>query len=238
MTCGIRDMPSSLPFGAPKRRTIRSTTILFGAIMALAVFAGLSRAQGAAMQQSFFSTTEQMSTDLKAFKKWNEAIKRFSKEYAQFKAGKCGASEMNKCNFDKWMAFLDGLKGKDQVSQIREINDYMNRAPYVTDPVNWGMKDFWATPGEFMAKFGDCEDYAIAKYMSLRYLGYSEEVLRVVAVKDLNLKIGHAILVVYYKDKPYVLDNQIKQVVPADKIKHYMPVFSINTKAWWKHHPA
>lgn len=212
--------------------------MLFGAIMALAVFAGLPRAQGAAAQPSFFSTTEQMSTDLTPFKKWNEAIKRFSKEYVQSKAGKCGASEMNKCNFEKWMAFLDGLKEKDQVSQIREINDYMNRAPYVTDPVNWGIKDFWATPGEFMAKFGDCEDYAIAKYMSLRYLGYSEEVLRVVAVKDLNLKIGHAILVVYYKDKPYVLDNQIKQVVPAAKIKHYLPVFSINTKAWWKHRPA
>lgn len=231
-------MPSSLPFQAPKRGTIRATTMLFCAIMALAVFAGLSRAQGAAAQPSFFSTTEQMSTDLKPFKKWNEAIKRFSKEYAQSKAGKCGASEMNKCNFEKWMAFLDGLKEKDQVSQIREINDYMNRAPYVTDPVNWGIKDFWATPGEFMAKFGDCEDYAIAKYMSLRYLGYSEEVLRVVAVKDLNLKIGHAILVVYYKDKPYVLDNQIKQVVPAAKIKHYLPVFSINTQAWWKHRPA
>ena len=124
------------------------------------------------------------------------------------------------------------------MSQIREINDYMNRAPYITDPVNWGEKDFWATPGEFMAKFGDCEDYAISKYMSLRYLGYAEKDLRVVAVKDLNLKIGHAILVVFYKGNPYVLDNQIKQVVPAAKIKHYLPVFSINAKAWWKHQPA
>lgn len=191
-----------------------------------------------AIKPSFFNTTEQMSTKLDPFKKWNEAVARFSKEYAAFKAGKCGAPKMNKCNFDKWMAFLDGLKGKDLVSQIREINDYMNRAPYITDPVNWGIKDFWATPGEFMAKFGDCEDYAISKYMSLRYLGYKEQDLRVVAVKDLNLKIGHAVLVVFYKGKPYVLDNQIKQVIPAGKVKHYLPVFSINAKAWWKHRPV
>lgn len=232
-------MPSTMPFLAPKGLILRLRRLLATVIAAMLAFTAVSFAQGEGeVRDSFFSTTEQMSFKLDPFKKWNEAISRFSKEYAQSKAGKCGAAEMNKCNFEKWMAFLDGLKDKDQVTQIREINNYMNRAPYVTDPVNWGMKDFWATPGEFMAKFGDCEDYAIAKYMSLRYLGYSEDVLRVVAVKDLNLKIGHAILVVYYNDKPYVLDNQIKQVVPAEKIKHYLPVFSINTKAWWKHRPA
>ncbi|HEY9164154.1 MAG TPA: transglutaminase-like cysteine peptidase [Magnetovibrio sp.] len=209
-------------------------------VLSAGVFPAGANAQDAtgAITPSFFSTTEQMSTKMDPFTKWNEAVARFSKEYSAFKGGKCGAAEMNKCNFDKWMAFLDGLKDKDLVTQIREINDYMNRAPYITDPVNWGEKDFWATPGEFMAKFGDCEDYAISKYMSLRYLGYEEKDLRVVAVKDLNLKIGHAVLVVFYKGTPYVLDNQIKQVIPASKIKHYLPVFSINTKAWWKHQPA
>ncbi len=188
-------------------------------------------------EPSFFDTTETKSTKMKAFKKWNTALERYSKEKAAAKKGKCGDDELNKCNFDKWIKFLKGIKDKDLVTQIREINDYMNRAPYITDPVNWGKKDFWATPGEFMAKFGDCEDYAIAKYMSLRLLGYKDEDLRVVAVKDLNLKIGHAILVVYYKGKPYVLDNQIKQVVPTTKVKHYLPVFSINQSAWWKHIP-
>ncbi|MBL4748929.1 MAG: transglutaminase-like cysteine peptidase [Magnetovibrio sp.] len=178
-----------------------------------------------------------MSTTLTAFTKWNGALARYSKERAQSKSGACGSDKLNKCNFGKWMTFLQGLKDKDLVSQIRAVNNYMNRAPYITDPVNWGKKDFWATPGEFMTKFGDCEDYAIAKYISLRLLGYKDMDLRVVAVKDLNLKIGHAILVVYYKGTPYVLDNQIKQVVPASKIRHYLPIFSINSKAWWKHQP-
>ncbi|MEG3617828.1 transglutaminase-like cysteine peptidase [Magnetovibrio sp. PR-2] len=192
----------------------------------------------AAAEPSFFDTTAKKSTKMKAFKKWNSALERYTREKAAQKEGKCGDKEMNKCNFEKWIKFLKGLKGKKLVIQIREINDYMNRAPYITDPVNWGKKDYWATPGEFMSKFGDCEDYAIAKYMSLRLLGYNEDDLRVVAVKDLNLKIGHAILVVFYKGKPYVLDNQIKQVMPASKIKHYLPVFSINQSAWWKHIPA
>jgi len=215
--------------------TCRAFCALVVMIIAFATVPGAEAAVGS--NPSFFNTSQQKSSKLTAFTKWNEALARYSKERALSKSGGCGEAKLNKCNFDKWMKYVASLKGKDLVSQIRSINDYMNRAPYITDSVNWGKKDFWATPGEFMAKFGDCEDYAIAKYVSLRLLGYKDEDLRVVAVKDLNLKIGHAILVVYFKGKPYVLDNQIKQVVPANKIKHYLPVFSINSKAWWKHQP-
>ena len=86
-----------------------------------------------------------------------------------------------------------------------------------------------------MAKFGDCEDYSIAKFMSLRQLGFSNAELRVVAVKDLNLKIGHAVLAVYLDGKALILDNQIRKVVEAKTIRHYVPVFSINEKFWWRH---
>jgi len=231
-----------MPLNAPERGRIELSIeclrrMAFSVLVALCVGLGTLGAH-AADNPSFFDTNEIKSTSMDAFKKWNEALERYTREKAAAKKGKCGDKELNTCNFDKWIKFLKETKDKDPVSQIRAINDYMNRAPYITDPVNWGKKDFWATPGEFMAKFGDCEDYAIAKYMSLRLLGYSDDELRVVAVKDLNLKIGHAILVVFFKGKPYVLDNQIKQVVPTSKIKHYLPVFSINQTAWWKHIPA
>ncbi len=121
---------------------------------------------------------------------------------------------------------------------MNKVNRYMNKARYILDPVNWGKKDYWATPGQFMAKFGDCEDYAIAKYMSLKQLGFKTSEMRVVAVKDLNLKIGHAVLVVYLNGKALILDNQIRKVVEAKVIKHYVPVFSINQKYWWHHKKA
>ncbi len=62
-----------------------------------------------------------------------------------------------------------------------------------------------------------------------------------VAVKDLNLKVGHAVLIVKLKDpktkkrKTYLLDNQIKKVVEAKTVRHYEPVFSINKNFWWRH---
>ena len=58
---------------------------------------------------------------------------------------------------------------------------------------------------------------------------------RLAAVKDLNLKVGHAILAVYHDDRIDILDNQIKIVVDSRKIRHYEPVYSINEKAWWRH---
>ena len=160
---------------------------------------------------------------------------RYTKEKSKLGKGSCDDKKFNKCHYDEWTKFLDSLKGKDKLAQLKAVNKQMNKAKYIIDKTNWGKKDYWATPGEFMARFGDCEDYAIAKFMSLKRLGFDAKTLRVVAVKDMNLKVGHAILVVFLKDKPYVLDNQVKIVVEARKIRHYRPVFSINEKAWWRH---
>ena len=192
-------------------------------------------ASAAEAKPSFFNSKETASTNLKPFKKWNKALQRFSKEKAAQGKGDCKSSKLNKCHYDNWMKYLGKQKGKDKLTLLKEINARMNKAKYITDSNNWGQKDFWATPGEFMAKFGDCEDYAIIKYLSLRLLGFKENEVRMVAVKDLNLKVGHAILIAFVGGKAYVLDNQIKQVVEARTVRHYQPVFSISYKTWWRH---
>src|SRR3546814_10214490 len=72
----------------------------------------------------------------------------------------------------------------------------------------------------------------IAKFMALRALGVDNAEMRIVVLNDLNLRIGHAVLVVYVDGKALVLDNQIKSVVPADTIRHYQPVYSVNEDGW------
>ena len=201
-------------------------------------FAFAGDAYGAAdAKASFFNSKETRSTNLKPFKKWTQALARYSKERAASKGGSCKATKMNKCHYALWIKYLTKLKAQNlsQGKIIQAINTRMNKAKYITDGNNWGKKDYWATPSEFMAKFGDCEDYAIIKYLSLRMLGFKEDQLRVVAVKDLNLKVGHAVLVVFLDGKTYLLDNQIKQVVETKSVRHYQPVFSINTTNWWRH---
>lgn len=213
------------------------------AFLAFAVTAGLSGGTvSAAAEPSFFNTKEVKSDDLKAFTKWLEALGKFAKDRQNPSKLVCnpGPGQMQICGNSEWIEFLKSIKDANKLDQLRQVNARMNKATYVQDQNNWGASDYWASPNEFMARFGDCEDYAIIKYLSLRMLGWDDEDLRVVAVKDLNLKVGHAILVVYMTAKsgervPLVLDNQIPDVVKASSIRHYQPVFSINQKFWWRH---
>ncbi len=214
-------------------RNLFQTALAVLALLCIGVMCG--PAMAAQAKPSFFNTKEVHSTNLKPFSKWTGALSRYSKESALVKKTGCKAKEFTTCHYVQWRKFLGTLVGKDKLAQITAVNAYMNKAKYITDNNNWGKKDYWATPGEFMGRFGDCEDYAIAKFMSLILLGMNPNSLRVVAVKDLNLKVGHAILAVFVGGKTLILDNQISQVVEAKTIRHYKPVFSINQKSWWLH---
>ena len=57
--------------------------------------------------------------------------------------------------------------------------------------------------------------------------------MRIVALNDLNLRVGHAVLVVIEGDHAVVLDNQVPQVVEATSIHHYRPIYAVNEDTWW-----
>ncbi len=217
-------------------RPFRLAALLLTGISLATAFAGVAEASRNS-SPSYFRSTETPNTNLKPFKKWNMALARYSKETATARKGTCNEKKMNKCYYERWMKFLKKIKDKSPLEQVKAVNTAMNRAKYITDDVNWGKKDYWSTPGEFFTRYGDCEDFAITKYLSLKILGFKEDLLRVVVLKDLNLKIGHAVLIVFLNGKSLVLDNQIKQVVEAKTIRHYLPIYSINAKNWWRHRP-
>jgi predicted transglutaminase-like cysteine proteinase len=181
-----------------------------------------------------FGSVEVRSTNLGVFTKWTGMLQRQRDERGAYD-GPCTARRFNRCHLQEWRQLLAEIGSLDPLEQLDAVNAFMNRAPYVTDLVNYGVPDYWATPLQFMSKDGDCEDYAIAKYFSLRQLGVPDERMRIVIVDDLNLRIPHAILVVYLGGRAYILDNQISRVVPAEVVNHYNPIFSINEQAWWRH---
>lgn len=175
---------------------------------------------------ALFGAEERRSTNLKPFTKWTGMFKRLN---ATINDPKYHALLVS------MKAELSGYRSGSIATMAKEVNAMMNRKKYIVDSKNWGKSDYWATPIEFMARGGDCEDFAIAKYVALRALGVPEERLRVAIVQDLRKNIPHAILVVYSEQGPLILDNQIKDVKRADQITHYKPIFSINRQAWWLH---
>ena len=70
-----------------------------------------------------------------------------------------------------WAALLRGLDGVPPRAQVEAVNRFVNGWTYRADADNYGRSDYWATPLEFFRRSGDCEDYVIAKYRSLRLLG-------------------------------------------------------------------
>jgi predicted transglutaminase-like cysteine proteinase len=204
-----------------------------GACLILVLALAGSRPAGAATPP-LFGTQEVPSNNLKPFPKWTDMLKRFARE-GGLPNGDCHGGRFNRCYLRDWLQFLDKLKGADQRKQIEEVNRYVNQSPYITDLKNYGVDDYWATPKEFYFNSGDCEDYSIAKYMSLRALGLPASQLRLVVLQDLNLRVAHAVLAAFVDDKGFILDNQLRQVVDNVVIRHYKPFYSINEDGWWLH---
>lgn len=212
---------------------IRSTIapLLLGALLGLPT---LGSATANTAFPGIFGTRTTQSPNITMFPKWGGALSRYFNEQKLADAP-CTSSLFNACHLKEWKEFLQSIGGQDKRSQVSAVNTYMNRQRYLTDPRNYGVKDYWATPGQFFKRNGDCEDYAIAKFMSLRALGFTNRDMRIVVLQDLNLRIGHAILVVHLNGEALVLDNQVRSVVRAEAIRHYRPIYSINEHNWWLH---
>ena len=186
---------------------------------------------------SYFDMDETRSENIAPFPKWTGMVSRFTKQ-RRVPDSDCGRTQFHPCSIIEWKAFLVTLRDKSFQDQLDSVNTWANEHPYIEDQVNWGMSDYWETPYEFMDIAGDCEDYAIAKYYSMKNLGIPVERLRIIILQDLNLGgIIHAVLGVYDGDELYILDNQSQQVKRALSIYHYRPIFGINENAWWAYHP-
>lgn len=188
-------------------------------------------------KSGLFGSHETMSRQLVAFKKWNGMLARVKLDNSKKPVPKltCRKTIAQKCYAQVWQDLLISLKDKPTDVQIAEINIHMNKAPYITDIINWGVPDYWASLKQFFKKDGDCEDYAIAKYLSLKELGFDVDLMRIVVVQDTNLNVPHAILVVTLDGNRLILDNQTSYVVKENAVLHYRPFYSINENAWWLH---
>jgi predicted transglutaminase-like cysteine proteinase len=223
------------------RQPIERRRFLSGAgacALGLGLANGVSLGSAKAMPApGIFNSLETRKEGLKPFPKWNGALEKYFEERMDT-PGSCGDAQFNRCHYLEWQAELERLRDRDPKSQMKEINKFMNGHRYIVDPVNWGVLDYWASPGEFFRRQGDCEDYAIAKYLSLKILELPADEMRIVILNDLNLRVAHAILAIYIDSEVMVLDNQLSIMIEARRIRHYQPIYSVNETGWWKHKPV
>lgn len=124
----------------------------------------------------------------------------------------------------------------DESAKLLLVNDFFNQIPFDDDWDLWDREDYWATPIEMLGIRGaDCEDYAIAKYFSLRQLGVPEARLRITYVKAVELDQAHMVLAYYPQPEaePLILDNLVPAIRPAGERDDLVPVYGFNGESLW-----
>jgi predicted transglutaminase-like cysteine proteinase len=140
-----------------------------------------------------------------------------------------------------WLRLIEDLQGQDTSQQLRSVNDFFNRhVRWLEDADVWKEEDYWATPLEALGRgAGDCEDYSIAKYETLKKLGIPGDRLRMIYVRA---RIGRSsqtqahMVLGYYETpngEPLVLDNLLPTILPASQRNDLSPVFSFNSDGLW-----
>jgi len=188
-----------------------------------------------AVPASLFGYQEIQKKNLKMFPQWLSVLERHILNLKE--SGSCQSTRFNHCHLKQWQAFLKSIKSLPVRQQIKQVNKYANEKKYTLDIENYGVVDYWATPKEFLSNNGDCEDYAIIKMLSMKWLGYDTQRMRVVVVQDTNLRIPHAVMAIENNNDIFILDNQIEEVLSHAAIFHYVPVYSVNENSWWMHVP-
>lgn len=136
-----------------------------------------------------------------------------------------------------WQEVMRTAQHKTENEQLEVINTFFNRhIRYASDQQHWNKTDYWATPYEALgSNGGDCEDYVIAKYYSLRMLGVDTGKLRITYVKAMLYNQAHMVLTYYPRTdaEPYVLDNLEQHIRLASDRTDLIPVYSFNAEGLW-----
>jgi predicted transglutaminase-like cysteine proteinase len=127
------------------------------------------------------------------------------------------------------ISIVDQARAQHGRARIETINRAINSSiRYVSDLQQHGSLDHWSAPlTTFAAGRGDCEDYAIAKYVALRLAGVATDDLRLLLVRD-RVAGDHAVLGVRDGERWLILDNRHLVIHDSETLPHFTPLFALD----------
>ena len=183
-----------------------------------------------------FGSLEFRVDDLSAIPQWTGMLARHADDAARLAACDADPSACRSPRVLAWRAHIRAQTGRHLLTQLQAVNRFVNQAvPYRSDPATFGASDYWATPLEFLRSGGDCEDFAVMKYLTLRALGVPDDRMRIVVVADTVRNLPHAVLAVEVDDRTYILDSLFEPVIGHERLRQYLPQYSVNMTHRWAH---
>jgi predicted transglutaminase-like cysteine proteinase len=130
----------------------------------------------------------------------------------------------------QFLAIVDNAKAREGRARLGEINRAINLAIRpMSDLDQYGATDVWTSPlVTFANGAGDCEDYAIAKFVALRQAGISPDDLRIVIMRDTIRGEDHAVAAARLDGHWLTLDNRRMLMVEDAYVRNYRPLFVID----------
>ncbi|KRR20174.1 hypothetical protein CQ14_23280 [Bradyrhizobium lablabi] len=128
-----------------------------------------------------------------------------------------------------FLDIVDAARLREGRARLGEINRAINLAIRATsDLAQHGQIDVWTPPLATLARGGgDCEDYAIAKFVALRRVGLSPDDLRIVVLRDTIRGEDHAVAAARLDGHWLMLDNRRMAMVEDADVRNFRPTFVI-----------
>jgi predicted transglutaminase-like cysteine proteinase len=138
----------------------------------------------------------------------------------------------------QFLAIVDGAAARGGRARIRLINRGINLAIRpMSDLEQWGVDDRWSAPLDTLTTgLGDCEAYAIAKYVALIAAGLDPADVRLVIVRDLATGEDHAVAAARDDGDWLILDNLNRALIEDTGVHNAAPLFVIDpdgVKIYW-----
>ncbi|NOH79903.1 sulfate adenylyltransferase [Vibrio sp. RE86] len=135
-----------------------------------------------------------------------------------------------------WIELVDTSRNQDLNTQINLVNDFFNEMTFIDDAKLWGKDDYWASLAEFIgAGGGDCEDFTLAKFYTLVFLGVDPNQLQMTYVNAIEYQEAHMVLTYQEtpNNEPLILDNIEKRVLPASQRTDLEPIYAFSVEEIW-----
>lgn len=133
----------------------------------------------------------------------------------------------------RFLAIVEGARSLTARARVGEINRAINLAIRpARDVKRFNVPDLWTTPlMTFALGAGDCEDYAIAKYVALREAGVAAADLRLMIVHDRALNADHAITAARVDGEWLILDNRRMLLLSDTNSGNLIPLVALDNEA-------
>lgn len=130
--------------------------------------------------------------------------------------------------------FIGSLSTKNTEQKLNSVNLYFNQIVPAYDSFSDVNRDEWDTMIDFIKKGkGDCEEYAISKYETLKMSGLDENKLYLMVVRERTRQNNefHLVVAYYYEsdNDPLILDNLSFKVLPLSKRIDLQPLMIFNS---------